>query len=157
MARNKAFAFILDFLEAIAIVGVIVAAFYLYSGTWPPLVSVNGISMNPNMENGDLVLIQALSRGDVQNGDVIVYRPYGNTSRPYVIHRAMRWVDEGDLMWPGGPEAPTSGYMTLGDNNHGVYDQQADICYMQPVEKQWVMGIIKFRVPYLGYVRQLLG
>jgi len=77
-------------------------------------------------------------------GNVILYRPYGKDKltildqathivlrRPYppdkatpIIHRAMRWVDEGEQMWDGGPVAPFSGYITKGDNNSDI-DQNA--------------------------------
>lgn len=165
-----------DVAFSLAVVAVIAAALYLYAGMWPPMVSVNGISMFPNMENGDLVFIQGLGRGDVQTfenststgyimynnyGDVIVYQPYGDTSRPYVIHRAMKWVNKGDVMYTDsmGVEhiAQESGFMTLGDNNGGIYDQMAPtICYDQPVQKKWVLGIARFKLPYLGYLRSLI-
>ncbi|WP_174591585.1 S26 family signal peptidase [Methanocella conradii] len=166
------YGFLQDVAFSLAIVAAISLALYLYAGTWPPMVSVNGISMYPNMENGDLVFIQGLNRGDIQTyensmltgykmynnyGDVIVYVPYGDTSREYVIHRAMRWVEEGQPMWSGGPPAPHSGYITLGDNNHGIYDQMApSICYGEPVKKEWILGIARFKLPYLGYLRMLI-
>ena len=68
------------------------------------MVSVNGISMLPHMESGDLVFIQGLDRGAINTyenstntsyqmyselGDVIVYRPYGDATKPLVIHRAI--------------------------------------------------------------------
>ena len=78
------------------------------------------------------------------SGDIICYRPYGKeqlsaidfvdhliSGVPYppdkanpVIHRAMRWVDEGESMWEGGPSAPFAGYITKGDNNSEI-DQNA--------------------------------
>jgi signal peptidase len=136
------------------------------------MVSVNGISMQPHMENGDLVFIQGLDRGDIQTaeasqntsyqmyqgyGDVIVYEPYGDSTRQLVIHRAIRYVEKGEPMWEGGPPAPEAGYITLGDNNNGVYDQMApSICYGEPVRKEWILGIARFKVPYLGYLRSLV-
>jgi signal peptidase len=166
------YGFLQDIAFSLAVVGVIALALYLYAGMWPPMVSVNGVSMLPNMENGDLVFIQGLSRGDIQTyenstssgykmyssfGDVIVYKPYGDNSRDLVIHRAIRWVNQGEPMWDGGPAAPSSGYITLGDNNHGVLDQMApSICYEQPVKKEWILGISRFKLPYLGYLRSLV-
>jgi len=77
-------------------------------------------------------------------GDVICYRPYGKeqltaidiadhlvSGVPYppdkatpIIHRALRWVEEGEPMWEGGPAAPFAGYITKGDNNSEI-DQNA--------------------------------
>jgi len=156
-------------------------------------------------------------------GNVILYRPYGKDKltltdqaahvllrRPYppdkatpVIHRAMRWVDEGEPMWEGGPAAPFAGYITKGDNNSEI-DQNAGqllgvvkeeyfneqmakgmieevgkgtyldhetgyvfinrgnetyvifgINYLMPVDEDWVIGVAKFRIPVVGYVRLL--
>ncbi len=166
------YGFLQDLIFSLAVVAVIATALYIYAGTWPPMVSVNGISMLPNMENGDLVFIQGLDRGTIQTyenstatgymtyneyGDVIVYEPYGDSSRPLVIHRAIRHVNQSEPMWPGGPAAPASGYITLGDNNRGVYDQMApSICYEQPVRNEWILGIARFKLPYLGYLRSLI-
>jgi len=156
-------------------------------------------------------------------GDVILYRPYGKEKltlfdqaariflrRPYppdkatpVIHRALRWVDEGEPMWEGSPPAPFAGYITKGDNNKEI-DQNAGqlvgiiredyfqeqlaegniaevgegiyldhntgyplisidgetyviwgINYRMPVREDWVIGVAKFRIPLVGYVRLL--
>jgi len=167
------YGFLQDIAFSLAVVGAIALVLYSYAGMWPPMVSVNGISMLPNMENGDLVFIQGLSRGDVQTcedsvatgykmynnyGDVIVYKPFGDNSRDLVIHRAIRWVNQSEPMWEGGPPAPSAGYVTLGDNNPGIYDQMAPtICYGEPVHKEWVLGICRFKLPYLGYLKALIS
>lgn len=164
--------FIKDLIFSIAVVAVIALALYVYAGVWTPVVSVNGTSMLDHMHAGDLVLVQGLNRGAVHTyeimvntsyqmfgeyGDVIVYNPYGNKDQPMVIHRAIRWVNETEPMWPGGLSAPWSGYITLGDNNNNITDQQSNICYLQPVKPEWVHGIARFKVPYLGYLRSLLA
>ena len=167
-AHPKIYGFLSDIVFSLSVVFVIALALFLYSGVWPPMVSVNGMSMYPDLQNGDLVFIQGLDRGTVQTydnststgyntfnelGNVIIYDPFGDPSRPLVIHRAIAWVNAGQPMWQGGPAAPSSGYMTLGDNNHGVYDQMAtNICYLQPVKPQWIVGIARFEIPYLGYL-----
>ena len=166
------YGFLQDIAFSLAVVAIIALALYLYAGIWPPMVSVNGISMYPNMENGDLVFIQGLNRGDIHTfeqsmqtdykmynnyGDVIVYKPFGDNARALVIHRAIRWVNQSEPMWDGGPPAPTSGYITRGDNNRGIYDQMAPtICYEEPVRKEWILGIARFKLPYLGYLRSLV-
>jgi signal peptidase len=166
------YGFLQDIVFSLAVVAAIAIVLYLYAGIWPPMVSVNGVSMYPNMENGDLVFIQGLDRGDVRTyadsvatgyrmynnyGDVIVYLPMGDTSRGMVIHRAIRWVNKSEPMWEGGPPAPESGYMTLGDNNRGIYDQMAQtISYGEPVRKEWILGICRFKLPYLGYLKMLV-
>ncbi len=170
-AHPGIYQFIKDLAFSLAVVAIIALLLFLYAGVWTPIVSVNGTSMLNNMHAGDLVLVQGLNRAAVHTceasvndsyrmfggyGDVIVYYPYGKTSEPMVIHRVIRWVNESEPMWPGGPLATASGYITLGDNNHGVLDQQSNICYLQPVRPEWVHGIAKYKVPFLGYLRSLI-
>jgi signal peptidase len=161
-----------DILLALVAVALIGGLLYAYAGTWPGIVSVVGDSMYPHMHNGDLVLLQGLERTSVITsaaanvtgdhvtyglpGDVIVYRPLGRTDVKPVIHRAMYWVNKSEPMWPGGPAAPASGYITLGDNNGGRYDQDSGICHYQPVRREWIIGVAKINVPYLGYIRALM-
>ena len=147
----------------------VLAVLYVYAGTWPPMVSVTSDSMVPHLEKGDLVFIQGPDRGSIMTyegndspgytsfgeaGDVIVYRPFGNATP--IVHRAIRYVNKGDPMWHNGPPAPYAGYITLGDANQGIYDQMSNICPEQPVKAEWVVGIARYRIPYVGYLRMLL-
>ena len=160
-----------DLAFAAVVVGAIGLVLYAYAGVWPPLVSVNGLSMYPDMHDGDLILVQHLDPSQIVTyaaaqstgyqtfnnyGDVLVYRPFGRTDITPVIHRAMAWVNASDPMWSGSAEAPNSGYVTKGDNNY-LYDQAAGICPNSPVKPEWVLGVARARIPYLGYVRSLLG
>lgn len=171
-AHPDLYQFVKDLAFSLAFIAAIALALYLYAGTWSPVVSVDGVSMQDHMHAGDLVLVQGLSRGDVKtyeesvitgyrqfgdHGDVIVYYPMGDRSQPMVIHRAIRWVNESEPMWPGGLPAPASGYITLGDNNNNITDQESNICYLQPVRPEWIHGIARFKVPYLGYLRSMLA
>ncbi len=155
-----------DVAIGLAIVAVVALALYAYAGTWPPIFSVMSGSMTPHLEKGDLVLVRA---GEVhtyeesanyfmfeKQGDVIVYHPYGDVSRTPVVHRAIRHVEKGEPMWPNGPVAPWDGYITLGDDNQGVVDQNSDICRNEPVKKEWIIGVARYRIPYIGYVRAML-
>lgn len=97
-------------------------------------------------------------------GSVVIYRPPGRTASP-IIHRAMFHVEEGENWYDRADDeyhnaasceelrncpAPHDGYITLGDNN-GVYDQARGLS--EPVRAEWVTGVARVRVPYLGYVR----
>jgi len=105
-----------DLLVAAIIVVVFLAAIYLYTGVWPPLVVVESSSMQHSdgesflgvIDTGDMVFQQAArTRADVVTylqgratgyatygdyGDVIIFHPNGNLVVTPVIHRAILWA-----------------------------------------------------------------
>ncbi|KXS42745.1 MAG: peptidase S26B, signal peptidase [Methanolobus sp. T82-4] len=141
-------------------------------GMWTPMVAVESGSMEPHMNVGDIIFIKDIDRTQIityaqgtddytsfdSYGDVILYKPYGQEGVTPIIHRAMYFVEEGEPMWEGGPEAPHSGYITKGDNEvtNRYYDQQGQVSYLMPVKEDWVIGVAQFRIPYLGYLRLML-
>ncbi|WP_247003508.1 S26 family signal peptidase [Halosolutus gelatinilyticus] len=109
-----------DILSSVALVALIGLLLFGISGIWPPLVAVESGSMEPNMQEGDLIFIVDDDRfvGDdpidgtgivtretgqdsghekfSQPGDVIVFKPDGSDRRTPVIHRAHFWVEKGE-------------------------------------------------------------
>ncbi len=146
---------------------------YIIFGAFLPVFTVTSESMSPHIEKGDMIIYEDISRvneikvyNDEKNkgytsfenyGDVIIFRPFGGDGVPYV-HRAMYYVEKGEEMWPGGPKAPFAGYITKGDNavTNSEYDQQISNSYLQPVKKEWILGVAKYKIPYLGYIRMLI-
>ena len=146
---------------------------YIIFGAFLPVFTVASESMSPHIEKGDMIIYEDIRKvNDIKvysdekyngyvsfgdYGDVIIYRPYGGEGIPYV-HRAMYYVEKGDEMWPGGPKAPFPGYITKGDNTvtNTQYDQQIANSYLQPVKKEWIIGIAKYRIPYVGYIRMVI-
>ncbi len=129
-------------------------------------------SMEPNMHIGDLVFIRNVpSTGIVTNedgaisgyktfgdyGNVILYHKYGRTANTPIIHRAMYYMEAGEPMWEDGPIAPHAGYITKGDNKitNSRYDQYG-LC-TEPIREEWVIGVARYRIPYVGYVRIILS
>jgi len=156
-----------DFLFVIAVVVVFVSVSRIALGLWTPMVAVESGSMVPNIKIGDIVIVEGAERNTVMTftegkqsdyssfdnyGDVILYKPYGRDGVTPIIHRAMYYVEIGEPMWNDGPTAPHAGYITKGDNNTS-YDQKGSISYLQPVKKEWVIGVARFAsVPLLGCV-----
>ncbi|MBP2029918.1 signal peptidase [Methanohalophilus levihalophilus] len=154
----------------------IVATFALLSqavfGLWTPMVAVESGSMEPHMNVGDIIFIQNIDRTEVishgsaddyssfgMEGDVILYRPYGQEGVTPIIHRAMYFVEEGEPMWEDGPAAPHAGYITKGDNENTnrYYDQQGMVSYLTPVKEEWIIGVARYRIPYIGHVRLIFS
>ena len=153
--------------EALVIVALIVSVAYAATGSWHIGFAVESGSMEPNMQVGDLILVQAPHRTEIityedgeqlnytsfnRFGNVIIYRPNGLTTATPIIHRAMYWVETGEQL-PDGRPAPHEGYITKGDNNAG-YDQP--MLGVEPVRPEWVVAVAKLRVPYLGYPSLIL-
>ena len=169
--ENSIVMIVKDILSSVLIVLAILFVVYLISGTWPVVVAVESGSMEPNIRQGDIIFLFGTNRMNITThenggdsdyktfdefGNVVIYRPNGNTEATPIIHRAMYIIDEGEKM-PNGRPAPHTGYVTKGDNNK--FPDQAGI--LDPVKPEWVIGIARFRIPYLGYVtlfmRQIVG
>ena len=120
--NEKVLLTIRDVLAAVAIVGILLAALWAYTGQFPntPMVVVTSGSMMHadapygkigTIDPGDLILVKKISgrddvitRGARNNpmthhrtygdyGDVIIYYPMGNKERTPIIHRAICWVE----------------------------------------------------------------
>lgn len=93
-------------------------------------------SMEPNILVGDIVIIKKAKYNDVKVKDVIEY----GVDNYEIVHRVIEKRDDGTLICKG-------------DNNESID--------LFPVKKQQINGIIKVRIPYLGYptlfINDLLG
>lgn len=155
-----------DLLFVALMIGMIMLISQIALGTPKPAVAVESGSMLPNIGIGDVVIIQSAQRTQIisysegalsgytsfdEYGDVILYRKYGSSKDTPIIHRAMDWVEEGQPMWSGGPDAPHSGYITKGDNNMQI-DQKTSTSMLQPVKEEWIIGVARWHVPWVGYI-----
>jgi signal peptidase len=155
-----------DLLFVALMIGMIMLISQIGLGTPKPAVAVESGSMLPNIGIGDVVIIQSAQRTQIisysegllsgytsfdEYGDVILYRKYGSSTDTPIIHRAMEWVEEGQPMWSGGPDAPHSGYITKGDNNMEI-DQKTSTSMLQPVKEEWIIGVARWHVPWVGYI-----
>lgn len=104
---------------------------------------VDGVSMLPTLESGDLVAIQPVSMNDVHIGDIIVYGPPCAASDLSVIHRVV-----------GG--TTTSGFITQGDDRttNPSTDQTSGIA-SGPITQACLIGKVVFVVPYIERLASL--
>jgi signal peptidase I len=87
--------FVKDIIFVAVVVGVISIISQLLLGLWTPMVAVESGSMVPNLNIGDIIVVQGATRTEVipwadaeksgyeafnKPGDVILYRPYGKES-----------------------------------------------------------------------------
>lgn len=153
---------------------------YMYAGTWPALVTVTSGSMEPNINQGDLVLVSEPNHIDTYQesnierfgkpGDVIIFYPGGDKDDTTIIHRAMMEVDSGDNWYKKAnpnyfPDdvnncedliecpAPESGYITKGDNTE-VYDQATDDTSI--VQEKYIFAEAEMTVSKLGYIQIII-
>lgn len=105
---------------------------------------VDGTSMLPTLEGGDLVVIQHVPIRDIHMGDIIVYNNLCSTSGVSVVHRVVNIT--------------SAGLITKGDNN-GYTDQVANIAFT-PITQQCLEGKVVFVIPYvelLAYYVDIYG
>ena len=207
--ENSKISIVRDILIAFLLVLIILTALWTYTGQWfgAPMVAIESGSMmhldEPygrigTIDAGDMVLLVKVSKRselstyiqkDPDNyhyskyGDVIVYRPYGDTERDQIIHRAMCWVEyneeygtytvegygvenETSITIPElglrkyvVPNNPHSGFLTKGDNP--VTNDRADqapggICN-EPIKMEWVSGKARGELPWIGTLNLLFN
>ena len=94
---------------------------------------VDGTSMLPTLEGGDLVVIQGVPMSQVHVGDIIVYGGNCSASGLSVVHRVV--------------EVTGAGLITKGDNNAKT-DQAFDIA-TSPITSSCLEGKVVFVIPYV--------
>lgn len=95
---------------------------------------VDGTSMLPTLEGGDLVVIQNVPLSSVQVGNIVVYNGLCSTMGISVVHRVVDKTPNGDLI-------------TEGDNN--PYNDQASNIATGPITQQCLEGKVVFVIPYV--------
>ena len=105
---------------------------------------VDGVSMRPTLEAGDMVVLQFGSIGDVKVGDIIVFnRPISGGCEDFtIIHRVVGVASDGELI-------------TQGDNR--LTNPNPDESGGGPyVHQQCLVGRVVFVIPYLERLADLL-
>jgi signal peptidase I len=113
----------------VAIVVLLLTAYFVQTDTR----RVDGTSMLPTLEGGDLVVVQPAQLSDLKVGDIIVYNNLCSTEGESVIHRVISITPQG--------------LITKGDNNPSP-DQDSGIA-VGPITQQCLVGRVVFVVPYV--------
>jgi signal peptidase I len=100
-----------------------------------PTVIYSG-SMAPTYEVGDIVLIDEVDTNTLQEGDIIQYVSYDNTTK--IIHRIIEITEEDGRVY----------YLTKGDAN-----PSSDF---RPITSQRILGRPRGSIPKLGWVQILV-
>jgi len=95
---------------------------------------VDGYSMLPTLEGGDLVVIQNVPLSQIQLHDIIVYNGLCSVSGQSVIHRVI--------------DITSSGLITKGDNNPDS-DQYLHEIANGPITQACLEGKVVFVIPYV--------
>ncbi|MEM2741783.1 MAG: signal peptidase I, partial [Nitrososphaeria archaeon] len=103
-----------------------------------PFYYVEGNSMHPTLENGDLIIIYKVDFRSLQVGDIIVFNsPVYNVR---IVHRIKEIKLIGNEMV----------LITQGDNN-----RIPDPGYVR--EENYIGKYMGIRIPYVGYIGQILS
>ena len=94
---------------------------------------VDGHSMLPTLEGGDLVVLQSVPISDIQPGNIIVYDGSCSALGISVVHRVVAIT--------------SAGLITKGDNNPGT-DQSLGIAD-SPITQSCLVGKVVFVIPYV--------
>ena len=94
---------------------------------------VDGVSMLPTLEGGDLVVIQNVPINQIHVGDIIVYNNLCSSGGESVVHRVVSNTSEG--------------LITKGDNNPET-DQASGIA-ISPITSQCLEGKVVYVIPYV--------
>ena len=96
---------------------------------------VDGHSMLPTLEGGDLVVIQSVPISDVHVGDIIVYGSPCSAEGESVVHRVVNITD--------------AGLITKGDNNPLPDQSLQAVIAVSPITQQCLEGKVVFVIPYV--------
>jgi len=121
----------------VLILALVVSTFAYFTYTYTRRVT--GTSMFPTLEDGDLVVLDAVPASSITVGTVIVYDPPCSVTGFSVIHRVVGTA--------------AVGFLTKGDNNLQT-DQQAGIA-SGPITPDCVLGRVVFVVPYIERLASL--
>lgn len=122
---------------------VFVAAFILFAYLLLTYTRrVDGVSMTPTFQTGDMVVVEPVNINDVHVGNIIVYDGVCSATGEAVIHRVVE-IDDG-LLFTKGDNA----------NTNPLTDQALGIA-TQPIKQSCLVGRVVFVIPYIELIASL--
>jgi signal peptidase len=142
-ASQKAVEVVSDILFYILLVAILVGA-VMFASSKAPGKSIFGFryydvltgSMEPTYHVGDLIFVRVTSAQDINVGDAVTFNP-GATEDSYLTHRVVEKFE--DYQGTG-----VTCFKTKGDAN------ETDDPFI--IDESRMIGIVKMRIPFLGYI-----
>lgn len=136
-----------DILFYLLIIGILVAAI-MFASSKMPNKSLFGYryydvltgSMEPTYKVGDLIFVKVTDAADINVGDPVTFNP-GATSDSYLTHRVIEKLE--DYQGTG-----VTCFRTKGDAN------ESEDPFV--IDESRMIGIVKLRIPLMGYVVQFV-
>lgn len=136
-----------DILFYLLIIGILVAAIMFVSSKTPNkslfgyrYYDVLTGSMEPTYKVGDLIFVKVTDAADINVGDPVTFNP-GATSDSYLTHRVIEKLE--DYQGTG-----VTCFRTKGDAN------ESEDPFV--IDESRMIGIVKLRIPLMGYVVQFV-
>ena len=121
--------FILAIILSIALIYV---GLHISLATDTPLVAISGQSMNPTLEDGDLIIVRGVPAEEIKIGDIIVFDPPNGVRTVHRVTRIQTLENEK-------PTFKTKGDALTEDDPYTVYPEN-------------IHGQVIYKIPYLGYL-----
>src|SRR3990170_6000202 len=110
----------------------------LMMGTYLPLMTVSSQSMQPTLNQGDLIVLRGEQAENIDLGDIVAFNvpsPYDKLAPSPTVHRVVeKWTENEETY-----------FKTRGDNNN-------DADTWEVPEENVVGKYSQFRIPYIGFV-----
>jgi signal peptidase I len=110
----------------------------LMMGTYLPLMTVSSQSMQPTLNQGDLIVLKGEQAENINVGDVVAFNvpsPYNKLASSPTIHRVVEKCTKNEETY----------FKTRGDNNN-------DADTWEVPEENVVGKYSQFRIPYIGFI-----
>jgi signal peptidase I len=110
----------------------------LMMGTYLPLMTISSQSMQPTLNQGDLIVLRGEQTENIDLGDIVAFdvpSPYDKLASSPTVHRVVEKWNENEETY----------FKTRGDNNN-------DVDTWKVPEENVVGKYSQFKIPYIGFI-----